>query len=59
MTLHEGVECELSEWVSVGPTEERFAIYLLGFRFLGMSVEITDGFHVGRKPFVNMNVKAL
>jgi hypothetical protein len=26
---------------------------------LGMSVEITDGFHVGRKPFVNMNVKAL
>jgi hypothetical protein len=26
---------------------------------LGVSVEITDGFHAGRKPFVNMNVKEL
>ena len=59
MALDQSVECEFTEWISVCPTQERFAIDLLGFQFLGVSVEITDCFHAGRKPFVNMNVKEL
>ncbi len=57
MALHKGVKREFSERISVGPTKERFAIYLLGFLLLGMAVEILDGFHVSKKPFVDMKVK--
>jgi hypothetical protein len=59
MALHQGVEGEFTERVSIGPTQERFAINLLGFVLLGMAVEISDGFHIGRKPFVDMKVKEL
>ncbi len=59
MALHEGVKRESSQRITVGPTKERFAIYLLGFLLLGMAVEVSDGFHVGRKPFVDMKVKEL
>ncbi len=57
MALYQGVEREFSERISVGPTKERFAIYLLGFLLLGMAVEVSDGFHIGRKLFVDMKVK--
>jgi hypothetical protein len=53
------VEGEIPERVSIGPTQERFAINLLGFVLLGMAVEISDGFHIGRKPFVDIKVKEL
>ena len=59
MALHEGVEGKFSERVFIGPTQERFAIYLLGFVLLGMAVKVSDRFHVGRKPFVDMKVKEL
>lgn len=59
MALYQGVEGEFAERVSIGPTQERFAIYLFGFVLLGMAVEVSDGFHVGRKPFVDMKVKEL
>lgn len=59
MTLHQGVECEFPERISVGPAKERFAIYLLGFLLLGMAVKVSDRFHVRRKPFVDMKVKEL
>jgi hypothetical protein len=53
------VEGKFSERVSISPTQERFAIYLLGFVLLGMAVKVSDRFHVGRKPFVDMKVKEL
>jgi hypothetical protein len=59
MAFHQGVEGEIPERVSIGPTQERFAINLLGFVLLGMAVEISDGFHIGRKPFVDIKVKEL
>ena len=59
MALHQGVEREFSERISVGPAQERFSIYLLGFLLLSMAVEISDAFHIGRKPFVDMKVKEL
>jgi hypothetical protein len=59
MAFHQGVEGEFPERVPIGPTKERFAINLLGFVLLGMAVEISDGFHIGRKPFVDMKVKEL
>ena len=59
MTLHQGVEGEFPERVSIGPPQERFAINLLGFVLLSMAVEVSDRFHIGRKPFVDMKVKEL
>ena len=53
------MEGEFPERVPIGPTQEGFAINLLGFVLLGMAVEISDGFHIGRKPFVDMKVKEL
>lgn len=57
MTLHQSVEREFSERISVGPAQERFAIYLLGFLLLSMAVKISNRFHLGRKPFVDRKVK--
>lgn len=59
MAFDQSVEREFSKRVSVGPTKEGFAIYLLGFVLLGMTVVVSDGFHVVRKPFVDMKVKEL
>lgn len=59
MAFDQGVERELSERISVNPTQEGFAIDLFGFLLLGMAVEISDGFHVSRESFVDMKVKEL
>jgi hypothetical protein len=59
MALDQGVESEFPERISISPPEERFAINLLGFVLLGMAVEVSDSFHIGRKPFVDMKVKEL
>lgn len=50
MALYQSVQRQFAERVSIGPTQERFAIDLLGFGLLGMTVEATNGFHAGRKP---------
>lgn len=59
MAFHEGMEREFAERVSIRPTKEGFAIYLLGFVLLGMAVEVSDRIHGGRKTVVTGKVKEL
>ena len=57
VSLDEGVKRQLPQRVAVSPSEERFAINLLGFLGSRMPVEISDAFHSLRKPLRLAKVK--